>query len=126
VTSLYVRVASRMGAGHVDIRPPAVQGLRIVAEAAGYPHWDVEKVAATPCCWMRFLLADLCISVRLSAKPNLNNFSDKKLHANQTDREIVIFATYADEFLSFDEGAVWLEKALRTCIRELFPAGLLP
>jgi hypothetical protein len=60
------------------------------------------------------------MGIRRAVKPSFANVSDDELHGDQIDREIVILATYADEFLSFDAGAVWIEKALRGCICELF------
>jgi hypothetical protein len=104
----------------LDIRPFAVEWLKLTATAAGYPQWDAKRMASTSCCWMRYLLSNLCLGVRLSVKPSLDKVSDDRLHSDHTDQEIVILATYADEFLTFDEGAAWLDEALRKCIQEEF------
>lgn len=106
----------------IDIWPSAIDGFRQLPIASNLdcPNWDPVKMASMPCCWMRLFLSELCYGVRRAVKESFPNISDDDLHGDQNDREIVILATYADEFFSADRGAVWLERALRSCVDNLF------
>jgi hypothetical protein len=106
----------------VDIWPSAIVGMIQLAQNAEFPCplWEPEKMTTTACCWMRLLLADLCLGIRRAVKRNFESVTDDELHGDHIDREIIILSTYADEFFSNDRGAYWLDKALRACVREMF------
>lgn len=84
------------------------------------PEWDPKHVVTTSSCWMRYLLAGLCLAIRRSVKENFEKISDHDLHGDLIDDEIVIIATYADEFFTKDKNAKWLYDALRACLHKLF------
>jgi hypothetical protein len=106
----------------IDLRPESVKGLGRLPAGTGLacPHWDAEKMASTPCCWMRLMLADLCLGVRRSVLRDFDSQPDNRIFADYIDTEVVIMGSYADELFSNDGGALWLDTALRGCVRELF------
>jgi hypothetical protein len=107
-----------------EVRPVAIKLTAILKEQAGFDtsRFDPERMTATSCCHMRYLLADLCLGVRRAVQTSFPDATDDQMHGEQSDRDIVVVATYADEFFTVDKRAVWLDRALRSCIRELFPA----
>jgi hypothetical protein len=119
------RTAPEQVASYLDslgIHRSAVEGLRPLPAGAGVEclAWDAERMASVPCCWMRLLFADLCLAVRRSVAAGFERASDEKLLGDYCDTEVVIMGSYADELLTHDRGAVWLDRALRGCIRGMF------
>jgi hypothetical protein len=77
-----------------------------------------SRLSSGPSCWMRLLLADLCLAVRRTQQPSFENSDDDILHSEHADREIVILGTYCDEIFTVDRGAIWLDTALRALLKK--------